>query len=51
MRGLPDNNADGVEGTIPYKYLYFFRFIFLGRVEEERSSSAGRSGCIVSRGV
>jgi len=21
MRGLPDNNADGVEGTIPYKYM------------------------------
>ena len=29
MRGLPDNNADGAEGTIPYKYLDFCRSISL----------------------
>ena len=23
MRSLPDNNADGAEGTIPYKYQIF----------------------------
>ena len=26
MRGLPDNNADGAEGTIPYIYLDFCKF-------------------------
>ena len=25
MRGLPDNNADGAEETIPYTYLDFWR--------------------------
>jgi len=27
MRGLPDNNADGAEGTSPYIYLDFCRFV------------------------
>ena len=26
MGGLPDNNADGAEGTIPYMYLDFCSF-------------------------
>ena len=43
MRGLPDNNADGAEGTIPYKYLDFCRFL-----EERRGVVVyGFEECIV----
>ena len=37
MRGLPDNNADAIEGTIPYIYIWIFVDLFEG----ERSSSRG----------
>jgi len=48
MVGLPDNNADGAEGTIPYKYLYFCRFL-----EERRGVVVEMVvlECIVSRSV
>jgi len=42
MRGLPDNNVDGAEGTIPCKYLDFCRF--LGWRGEQSSSRGGGSG-------
>ena len=59
---LPDNNADGAEGTIPYKYLDFCRFLLVGKSGEKSSSRGGDSGvyifeeCIVfctvlSRGI
>ena len=47
MRGLPDNNADGAEGTIPYIYLDFRRYFF--GVGE--SSGVVVLECIVSRSV
>jgi len=46
MRGQPDNNAGGAEGTIPYIYIYiyiymdFCRFLFCF----ESSSRGGGSG-------
>ena len=27
MWGLPDNNADGAEGTIPYIYIYIYIYL------------------------
>ena len=40
--GLPDNKADGAEGTIPYKYLDFVDFFNGGVVV---------LGCLVLRNV
>ena len=39
---LLDNNADGAEGTIPYKYLDFYRFVWMS--EEKNSSRGGGAG-------
>jgi len=38
MWGLSDSNADGAEGTIPYIYLDFCRFIWCGSGELRVSS-------------
>ena len=49
MRGLPDNNVDGAERTIPYIYLDFCR-LFLS--SGESGGSRVYSFCtVLSRGI
>jgi len=51
MRALPDNNADGAEGIIPYIYLDFFRFSFWWEVKSGGGREVVVLGCIISRSV